>query len=244
MRTISVARSDIGRRRAANEDYFAVDEANGVFVVADGLGGHVAGRTASETAVDQFVECLRQQSREQPLVHMRLAIREANSAILARGRAVPYLKGMGTTIAALCLWGPRASIAHIGDSRIYLLRGGRLHGLTLDHSYVCELVFRRRLRASAARSHPNRHVITRALGIHPPAEPDAAQIGIEVGDLFLLCTDGLTGPIEDGELEQMLCAGLDDLEATAGALVDCANARGGHDNTTLVMVRVLPGQAG
>lgn len=239
MRTASVAISDIGRKRAANEDCFAVDEASGVFVVADGLGGHVAGRTASETAVDRFVELLREPG-DRPMVEMRAAMRGANVAILARGRATPELKGMGTTLAALHV-GPRsASVAHVGDSRIYLLRDRELYLLTLDHSYVCELVFRRRMGAASARNHPNRHVITRALGVHPPAEPDVAELELRPNDLFLLCTDGVTGSIGDTELCEALAAGMDDLDATAAALIDHANDRGGYDNATLILVRVIP----
>ncbi len=238
MRTVSAAVTDIGRKRAANEDFFAVDEQNGIFVVADGLGGHVAGRTASETAVGAFMAELKSLTSEQILAGMRCALRRANWAILKKGRELPYLKGMGTTLAALWIRGNSATLIHVGDSRIYLLRGGVLHSLTLDHSYVCELVFRRRLHPAAARTHPSRHVITRALGVYPPAEPDAARIGLEPGDLFVLCTDGITGPLQDQELRDELTRGGDDLDATAQRLIDEANARGGHDNSTLILVRV------
>jgi len=240
LRTISAAVTDIGLKRAANEDFFAVDEAKGVYVVADGLGGHVAGRTASETAVGAFLGRLAESDGDPIMAQMRTAMRGANAAILQKGRELPYLRGMGTTMAALWLHGQHATIAHVGDSRIYLLRHEVLYPLTLDHSYVCELVFRRRLKPSAARSHPSRHVITRALGVFPPAEPDASQLLLEPGDLFVLCTDGITGPISDDELYASLRQGLEDIDGSAKALVDTANARGGHDNSTLILVRVWP----
>ena len=234
---LSAALSDIGRKRAANEDCFALDEEHGVFVVADGLGGHVAGRTASETAVEEFIARMR--AREDlGLGAMRTAVRSANDAILERVRAVPYLRGMGTTLAGLRIAGDRARFVHIGDSRIYLLRKKALHLLTLDHSYVCELVFRRRMTATSARAHPNRHVITRALGVDPPTEPDAAEVKLEPGDLFALCTDGITGALEDEELRELLIVGRNDLPAAVSALIDCANARGGNDNATVILVRV------
>lgn len=237
MPVLCAALSDIGRKRAANEDCFALDEALGVFVVADGLGGHVAGRTASETAVEEFIAQMRARD-EFGLGAMREAVRGANDAILARVREVPYLKGMGTTLAGLRIAGDVARFVHIGDSRIYLLRGSELHLLTLDHSYVCELVFRRRMTAASARVHPNRHVITRALGVDPAAEPDAGELRLEPDDLFVLCTDGITGAMEDEELREILLAGSKDLQGTVCALVDCANARGGNDNATVILVRI------
>jgi len=236
LRTVSVAVSDIGRKRAVNEDSYAVDDARGIFVVADGLGGHVAGRTASDTAVSHVVSELLEEGDPQ-LAQLRRAVRRANAAILGRSRAQPELKGMGTTLAALCIGAGRAQIAHVGDSRIYLLRRCVLHRLTLDHSYVTELVFRRRMDPAVARTHPNRHVITRALGVFPPCEPDTSEVLVEADDLFVLCTDGITGPIPDEELCERLVAGAADLRELADSLVDCANERGGDDNSTLVLVR-------
>jgi protein phosphatase len=232
------AQSDIGRKRAANEDFYAVDEGLSLFVVADGLGGHVAGRVASETAVHEFVSHVRRDERSGPLTRVRDAMRTANRAILAKVSEVPYLQGMGTTLAAVWLQRGRAVFAHVGDSRIYLLRDRRLSLLTMDHSYVCELVFRRRLSADAARTHPNRHVILRALGVDPPCEPDVGELRLEPQDVLVLCTDGLTGAVADEELAEMLDKGRSDLSRTASALIDCANARGGYDNVTVVLLRM------
>ena len=241
MQAVFAAQTDIGRKRAANEDFYAIDEGSRLFVVADGLGGHVAGRVASETAVSQFVAHVRHAaptSAGGPLACVRDAMRSANHAILDKVSETPCLQGMGTTLAAVWLREERAIFGHVGDSRIYLLRDDTLFPLTIDHSYVCELVFRRKLSEDAARTHPNRHVIMRALGVSPPCEPDVGALGLQPRDVLALCTDGLTGAIPDDELSEMLQRGRQDLTRTAGALIDCANARGGYDNATVVLLRV------
>jgi PPM family protein phosphatase len=233
--------TDIGRKRAANEDFFATDAALGICVVADGLGGHVAGRVASETAVGSFMEVAASERAADPLVMLRRAARGANAAILEKVAADSYLRGMGTTLAALCLRGSSAVLAHLGDSRIYLQRGPALHPLTMDHSYVCELVFRRRIDAETARRHPNRHVILRALGIEPASEPDLVALQAQPGDLFLLCTDGVHGQVSDEEIRALLLAAGDDLEPAARSIIERANAHGGFDNSTVILARVLAG---
>jgi len=238
MAVVSAVRTDIGRRRAANEDFFAADVPNGLFVVADGLGGHVAGRTASETAVKHFVEELAGRRASGNLALLRAAMRSANGAILERAERQPFLRGMGTTLNALWVNERRAILAHVGDSRTYLMRAGRLHALTLDHSVVCELMFRRELDAESARRHPNRHVITRALGVAMSVEPDTTELETEPGDVFLLCTDGVTGPIPDAELCVVLAGAPGDLQAALDRLIDLANARGGHDNSTAILVEI------
>jgi PPM family protein phosphatase len=238
MVVVSAVRTDIGRRRAANEDFFAADVPNGLFVVADGLGGHVAGRTASETAVKHFVEELAGRRGAGSVELLRLAMRASNGAILERAERQPFLRGMGTTLNALWVQQGRAILAHVGDSRTYLMRGGKLHSLTLDHSVVCELIFRRELDEEGARRHPNRHVITRALGVAAGVEPDVAEFEVERGDVFLLCTDGVTGPIPHGELRALLAGAAGALQGTLDRLIDLANARGGHDNATAILVEL------
>lgn len=233
------ARTDIGRRRQANEDFFAVDERQRVFVVADGLGGHAAGRTASEVGVSQLVETLRSADRSlTPFQALRCAFRAAHEAILGRVRDQPELRGMGTTLVVLWVRDGLAVLGHVGDSRIYLLRSGSLHPLTFDHSLVSELVLRGQLTPAGARTHPHRHVITRALGVGPVLQPDTAALPLEAGDTFALCTDGITGTIEDPELRGVLADSKGDLALAAWALVDAANRRGGDDNSTVVLVSV------
>jgi protein phosphatase len=231
-----MAVSDRGRVRKANEDSFAALDDAGIYAVADGLGGHAGGRAASESGVAEFVRYLSARPGEPDLGRLRRAFRAANRAVRARARRDPALRGMATTLAALWLGGGVAALAHAGDSRIYLLRGERLAPLTVDHSFVAEAVKHHGMRPEDARVHPGRSVITRALGVSADLEPDTAALRTAPGDLFLLCSDGLTVQIADAEIEALLAAGRDDLEAAARALVDLANARGGEDNTTVVLV--------
>jgi protein phosphatase len=144
------------------------------------------------------------------------------------------LRGMGTTLAALWLRGDEATLAHAGDSRLYLLRERRLHGLTLDHSLVSERV-RAELLARAGAHHPSRHVITRAVGVMPAVEPDVSSLRAKPGDVLMLCSDGISAQLSDAELEHCL-AGRRDLDAAAERLIELANARGGEDNATVILV--------
>ena len=231
------ARTDVGRKRKANEDFFAVDEARSLFLVADGLGGHAGGRTASELACYRFCEAVRTAPEDLPIIDLfRRAYHEAHAAIEDRVIREPDLAGMGTTLVSVWIQGDVAHVGHIGDSRIYLSRGGDLHLLTQDHSLVEEMVFRGQLSADAARRHPYKHVITRALGVSGPMEPDLGQLRLEPGDVLCLCSDGISGPIEDEEIGAELERAKGDLAQAADALVDLANDRGGEDNSTIILV--------
>jgi len=162
----------------------------------------------------------------------------ASEASFEVARADTSLRGMGTTLAALWLRGEEAALAHAGDSRLYLLRGGRLHPLTLDHSIVGERVARGEISAEQARTHPSRHVITRAVGVVPWVEPDVCALHAGPGDLFVLCSDGISSQICDGEILRCLETREVGLAGAAEALVALANERGGDDNATVVLVRV------
>jgi protein phosphatase len=240
MAAACAVRSDVGRKRDFNEDFFGVDPASGVFAVADGLGGHVAGRRASETAVHSFLAACATAADagdENPLAFLRRAFRQANQAIRALAASDPALRGMGTTLAALYVRGAEAAIAHVGDSRVYLLRGEKLHALTLDHSMVADLVAFRRLAPAAAQRHPQRHVITRALGVSPGLEPDAGMLRLRPDDAFVLCTDGICAALSEDEIARVLALAGPDLDAAADDLISLANERGGEDNATVVIVR-------
>jgi protein phosphatase len=237
MAAVCAARSDVGCKRDFNEDYYGAEPALGLFVVADGLGGHVAGRRAAETAVQSFLAACGDDAGANPLVSLRQAVRCANAAIRALVEAEPALHGMGTTLAALRIHGAEAALVHVGDSRLYLLRGDCLHALTLDHSVVADLVAYRELSPAAAQRHPQRHVITRALGVQAVLEPDVACLRLEPGDLFLLCTDGISSALEEGEIARALCRSAGDLDAAADRLIALANDRGGDDNATVILVR-------
>lgn len=237
MRFVSAALSDVGRRRDSNEDSFAALDALGLYAVADGMGGHAAGKAASELAVSALVRALPEQATGDRLGHLRAAILAAHDAIVAHAARYERMQGMGTTLAALLVEGDLATFGHVGDSRILVFRRGRLHRLTLDHSLVSELVSRGHIEDWEARVHPHRNVITRALGMRGRVEPDLAAVPIEPGDRFLLCTDGVTGQIEDEEIAGVL--GDREPAAAVRALLQEANARGGDDNATAVLLQAF-----
>jgi len=235
---IVASRSDSGLKRSVNEDFYAVDEKLGLFVVADGLGGHVAGRRASELGVGVFMETVASERDDAPLALLRAAFARANAAIRELAEREAQLRGMGTTLAALWLHGDQAFVAHAGDSRLYLFRGGALHALTIDHSVVGERVARGELTSEQARVHPSRHVITRAVGVLDAVDPDVASLRPHAGDVFVLCSDGISAQLTDDEIRDCLLECREDLARATRDLVDLANARGGEDNATVVLVRV------
>ncbi len=234
----AAARSDVGLRRSANEDRCALAPELGLYLVADGMGGHTAGQVASALAVDATLEALRRlESSEATLTEkLRYCVAAANREIFAHAQAKPELRGMGTTLVALLAEAGRIGLAHVGDSRAYLIRNGRIRQLTDDHSLVAELVRRREISAHAAREHPHRHVLTRALGVRRAVEPDLAELTPARGDVVVLCSDGLTGPVRDEEIARVI-ADLAELDSMCERLVELANARGGEDNTTVAVVR-------
>lgn len=238
MKLTAAASSDIGRRRRTNEDRFALAPEIGLFLVADGMGGHTAGQLASELATEAVLRTLRSPGREGASLTERLreAVAAANAAIFSTAQERPELGGMGTTLVTLIAAGDRVGLAHVGDSRAYLVRCGRIRQLTDDHSLVGELLRRREISADAARGHPHRHVLTRALGVRSSVEPNLAELTPAPGDVFVLCTDGLTTHVEDDELAKLVSDG-EDLEATCDQLISLANDRGGEDNSTVVLVR-------
>ncbi|MEB2343636.1 MAG: Stp1/IreP family PP2C-type Ser/Thr phosphatase [Deltaproteobacteria bacterium] len=230
--------SDVGRRRAANEDHFALAPEIGLYLVADGLGGHVAGQIASEIAAEAALRALQTlQGTGMTLAEkLRYAVISANREVHDTARRRRELAGMGTTLVALLAQEGRAALAHVGDSRAYLVRGGRIRQLTDDHSLVGELVRRQEISAADAREHPQRHVLTRAVGVRPNVEPDLAELTPEAGDVFVLCSDGLTGHVQDDEIAG--AAGrLEDPQEAVDSLIRLANERGGEDNITVTVVR-------
>lgn len=233
----SAALSDRGRVRPQNEDSHLADREHDLFAVADGMGGHAAGEVASRLAVEALHRRVAEGSPEVSRADLlRTALEEANRAILERAAREPELAGMGTTLTVLLGGGHAATIAHIGDSRLYRLRGGRLECLTTDHTVVQRYMEAGQISSAEARLHPMRHVLTRALGIDGELEVDIQETEVREKDLFLLCSDGLTGMVDDGDLQAMLCQPLE-LEDAARQLVGAANLRGGEDNITVVLVR-------
>ncbi len=226
-------KSDTGRQRRANEDSFFVRAP--LFVVADGMGGAQAGEVASQLAAETFAAGLPEQGTSEQRLEARA--REANSRIHAVSREDRALNGMGTTLTAAYLDGDELALAHVGDSRAYLLRDGELTRLTRDHTLVDELVRRGELTEDEAAEHPQRSIITRALGPEPEVEIDLHSHPARAGDVILLCSDGLTGMIGEDDVRTIL-GGADSLAAAGRALVDAANEAGGRDNITVVLVRL------
>ncbi len=232
----AAAATDVGLRRKGNEDRYALAPELGFYLVADGMGGHTAGQVASELAAEASVRALEalQGAASSLTERLRAAVTSANRTIFQTAQQQPEYAGMGTTIVAILSDGNRAALAHVGDSRAYLVRGGRIRQLTDDHSIVGELLRRNEISETAAREHPHRHVLTRALGVRETVEPDLAEITPQLGDLFVLCSDGLTGHVEDDEICKIV-SDSDDQQESCDKLIDLANHRGGQDNITVVI---------
>jgi PPM family protein phosphatase len=234
----AAARSDVGMRRTANEDAYALAPALGLYLVADGMGGHVAGQLASRLAAEQMVEGLeRVADRDATLTEkLRYCVAAANHHVYATAQDKPEVAGMGTTLVAVLAGGGRLALAHVGDSRAYLVRSGRIRQLTDDHSLVAELVRRREISPDDAHGHPHRHVLTRAVGVRRSVDPDLAELTPAPGDVIVLCSDGLTTHVQDPEIAALVAA-ESDLDEACARLVALANARGGEDNVTVALVR-------
>jgi len=226
--------SHIGKVRPVNEDAFLL--APPLFAVADGLGGHQAGEVASSLAIDTLLEAA---PRSSDLKALGRAVRQANAAVIEAAASGRGRSGMGTTLTAVMVEGTHLTVAHVGDSRAYLLHLGTLEQLTQDHSMVADLVRQGRITAEESRSHPNRSVITRALGSDPNMLADTFEVEAAPGDRLLLATDGLTSMVRDEEIEHVL-ATAPTASAAVRQLIDGALEAGGQDNITVVVVDIGP----
>jgi protein phosphatase len=224
--------SDLGRQRQGNEDSYFVRAP--LFVVADGMGGAQAGEVASEMAVESFDHGLPDGSPADALVRV---IEDANRRIHDRSRAESQRAGMGTTVTAAYVGEQEVTIAHVGDSRAYLLRDGRLERLTRDHSLVGELVARGKLTEDQAETHPQRSVITRALGPEPDVQVDVRSYQARDGDVFMVCSDGLTSMVAEARVTTIL-EGAGSLDRAGRELIAAANDAGGRDNITVILFRL------
>jgi PPM family protein phosphatase len=229
--------------RSGNEDNFAVDnnDHRGLFIVADGMGGHAAGEVASEMAVQillRELSELKDVDADGAGERVAKALRDANRAIHDRTMTEVDKQGMGTTVSALVVSGTQYLIGQVGDSRVYMLRDGALRQLTKDHSYVQEQVDAGFLTPEQARYHPYSNVITRCVGASPDVEPDVYRGTVRPGDTYLVASDGLTGMVDDWRLQQLLMARADE-QRVVQSLIAEANGRGGLDNITAIVVRVV-----
>jgi len=262
----SCGMSDVGRARAHNEDCYEIDPDLGLYLVADGMGGHRFGEVAASVAVEsirEFVAATAGSDDTWPFVYdtrlrrhsnlLRHAVAQAHRRVLHAIRDDRRLYGMGTTVVGVYFEDDVAAVAHVGDSRAYLLRGGRLELLTDDHTWVNEQVVAGHLSERQARVHPLKNVVTRALGGEREVRVDVREVEAAPGDLYLLCSDGLTTMLDDGEITELARRATegeeneagepeeapDRLEALCRTLVERANTHGGHDNVTVVALEVV-----
>jgi serine/threonine protein phosphatase PrpC len=245
----SFGATDVGRKRQSNEDAFLVDDALGLYVVADGMGGHAAGEVASQEAVETIYGMVKQGLRALPQIvgtltneHARSACRLLEGAVQAATYMVFALaeldrdkSGMGTTISALLSLGEYAVTAQVGDSRIYQVREGQVMQITEDHTLISWQLKQGLITPEEARRSPHRNVITRAVGNRDYVEVDTGLIALMPGDRFLLCSDGLHGYLREDEISIVTFLGA---EEAVGRFIEMANERGGKDNITAVLVEV------
>jgi serine/threonine protein phosphatase PrpC len=247
MRITSAGITNVGMKRQNNEDNYLINDGLGVYVVCDGMGGHAGGEYASQIAVTTVEEVLANIRDENPDVDgatdeqitqekIKYAVRLAGKRIYERAQADPEFRGMGTTAVILLFRRGMAYLAHVGDSRGYLIRGGEITQRTEDHSWVNEQIKAGLITPETAKHHRFRNIITRSLGFQEEVEIDTQVLRAEPGDLYLLCSDGLSNLVEDAEMCEMLVE--NSFQETLHMLVEIACQRGGDDNITAVIARV------
>lgn len=249
MKLKSFGITDVGLKRTHNEDSFYRSDEHGIYIVADGMGGHAAGEVASKSTVASIVEFVEKFASDPTMTwpfgfDIRLTdegnallsgIQLANHTLVKMQQQKPELSGMGTTVAALRITANQALLAHVGDSRIYRIRDNAIELLTNDHSWVNEQLLKKLITPEEARTHRYRNVITRALGNRTDLEIDVRLEAIEPGDCFLVCSDGLSGMMDDQHMLEIFQQNTD-VRAAANLLVARANEAGGHDNISVVLV--------
>ena len=243
--------SDLGRVRKLNEDSFLVSDDLKLYLVADGMGGHAAGDVASRKSIELIKGFIERTAKDNDITwpfemnpelapeanKLIAAVRIANKKIYEMSFSNPKLKGMGTTIAGLFIAKAKGYIVHVGDSRMYLMRNGRLKQITEDHSWVNEQVKENVITKEEAKQHRWKNVITRALGSEKEVKVDLQEEDIISGDVFLICSDGLSGMVERKTMEDVIKKHIDNLSEAAEEMIDYANKAGGVDNITVILVK-------
>ena len=233
--------TDIGERRRVNQDYVFCSETPigklpNLFVVADGMGGHNAGDYASRYCVEFFKQRIEEHEITSPIALIEAAIKETNEALLSKAQEQSELEGMGTTLVVATIFENEMYVANVGDSRLYVI-GKNMKQVTEDHSLVEVMVKTGELDRQEARVHPNKNIITRAIGANITVEPDFFEVNLEEGDTVLMCSDGLTNMLEDETIERIIKEN-DDPATAAETLVKCANKNGGKDNIAIIIIKV------
>lgn len=244
--------TDTGKVREHNEDTIGSDPDIGLFVLADGMGGYNAGEVASGIAVKTIVNLVREAYQVQelhgvdretglmrPSIILRDAILRANKIIHQTSKTQPQCEGMGTTVVAALFFDNKAVVAHVGDSRLYRLRGDRFEQLTMDHSLLQELVDRGFYSAEEAARSTNKNYVTRALGVEASVDVDVREHPVQKGDYFVLCSDGLSDMVEDEDIHLTISTFHDNLETVSKQLVQLSNEHGGRDNVSVIMTQVI-----
>lgn len=239
----SCAKTDVGRKRTINQDnVYRTDQPIGrlpnLYIVADGMGGHNAGDYASRTCVEILIESVKMSAALTPIGVLQEAIHKANEEIYQRSCEDPSLEGMGTTVVVATIFGSKMYVANIGDSRLYLLNSTIIHQVTEDHSLVEAMVRNGELKKEEARTHPNKNIITRALGTDRQVTADFFEVTLKENDIVLMCTDGLSNMLEDQEILHIVNHYSESLMATAAQLVKEANEHGGKDNIGIVLMHL------
>lgn len=238
MKTFSM--THVGQRRETNQDYMytsetAVGNLPNLFLVADGMGGHAAGDYASRFTVEKIVEYVKQCGQSEPVAALKEAIMYANRLLIEEASADPGKTGMGTTVVAAVVQGDRLYTANVGDSRLYVVNQEQIIQVTRDHSLVEEMVRLGEMDKEDARVHPDKNIITRAIGVFPEVSADFFETVLKDGDIVMLCSDGLTNMVEDAQIKRIILGQRDIVEKTE-TLVKTANENGGRDNITVVLI--------
>lgn len=234
--------TDIGEKRRINQDYVfcelnPIGNLPNLFIVADGMGGHNAGDYASMFCVEFFTEHIQNSDITSPIALIEEAIRNTNEKLYEKSKQQIDYEGMGTTFVVATIYDKDMYVANIGDSRLYVI-GKEIRQITEDHSLVQAMVKTGELNKDEAKTHPNKNIITRALGTSETAQPDYFEVEITEGDIVLMCSDGLTNMLNDETIEQVIRENADDPQTAAETLVKQANENGGKDNITVIIVKV------
>ena len=247
MRFLAAGDTDVGRKRRVNQDHFMIDDETGVFVVADGMGGHAGGEYASRCAVETIHKSVVEDreaalANAQPTDLVMASVHRANHAVFNKGREDENLRGMGTTVDVMLFDDKNLFIGHVGDSRVYMLRKGMIWQLTRDHSLVNEKLKAGLITREQMKTDQNKNVITRSVGFESSVLVDIYKREFEPGEIYMACSDGLSGMIDDDEILAIVdehCWEEDDLSGAITKLIKKANDAGGDDNITVVLVKTL-----
>ena len=239
---MAFAKTDIGRVREQNQDYYYIPETieePQVYILADGMGGYKGGEVASKLATESVKKYIQNNFEDTPknkediLKLIENAVEYANMVVYEKSKEIPELEGMGTTLEVCVIYNNKAYIGHVGDSRIYRIRKDIIRKLTKDHSYVQQLIEDKKITREEAKSHPKKNMLTKALGCTPYVEPDIRARNFEKGDIFIMCSDGLTNMVEEKRICELV---KEDISTAANKLVNEANQAGGYDNITIIII--------